>query len=391
VSFVTSPGSVAASLTELWSPRVVAEVEDAYVKVAKVHGSLAWHSHDHEDELFFVLKGRLRIEMDGLAVELGEGEMYVVSKGVRHNPVADEECHLLLIERKSTRHTGNVTTEKTRSLAEQLRPIAGTGTFSGPTPTRRTNRARHVGIVAVSAEGAALCYRTICAESAPILGPHDHPQVTMHTHPLAEYMAHVEADRWHDAAGLLLSSADVLVRAGAELLICPDNTLHQALDLVRDSTRVPWLHIAEEVAAVARARGFRKLGVLGTRYLMEGPVYRTTLAAAGIEHEIPDAADRERINAIIFNDLVYGRFEDASRRYFRTVIEALGARGCNAVVLGCTEIPLLITDADSPLPAIDSTRTLARAAIREAMFGKFGSVSDPEGSRVELWQPPDGQ
>jgi aspartate racemase len=224
-----------------------------------------------------------------------------------------------------------------------------------------------VGIVAVSAEGAALCYRIICAESAPILGPHDHPQVTMHTYPLAEYMAHVEADRWHDAAGLLLSSADVLVRAGAELLICPDNTLHQALDLVRDRTPVPWLHIADEVAAVALARGFKRLGVLGTRYLMEGPVYRKTLVAAGIGHEIPEADDRERINAIIFDELVYGRLEDNSRGYFRTVIEALGARGCDAVVLGCTEIPLLIPGEDAPLPAIDSTRTLARAAIREAI------------------------
>jgi aspartate racemase len=248
-----------------------------------------------------------------------------------------------------------------------------------------------VGVVAVSAEGAALCYRTICAESAAILGPHDHPQVTMHTYPLAEYMAHVEADRWQEAGELLLSSADVLVRAGAELLICPDNTLHQALDLVRDRTPAPWLHIAEEVAAVALARGFKRLGVLGTRYLMEGPVYRKTLVAAGVGHEIPEADDRERINAIIFNELVYGRFEDSSRRYFRTVIEALGARGCDAVVLGCTEIPLLITDADSPLPAIDSTRTLARAAIREAMFGKFGWVLDPEGNRVELSQPPEGQ
>ena len=228
------------------------------------------------------------------------------------------------------------------------------------------NRARHVGIVAVSAEGAALCYRTICAESVAILGPHDHPQVTMHTYPLAEYMEPVEAGRWQEAGALLLASADVLARAGAELLICPDNTLHQALDLVRDRTPVRWLHIAEEVAAVALARGFRRLGVLGTRYLMEGPVYREKLAAGGIACEIPEAADRERINAIIFDELVYGRLEEASRRYFRTVIEALDARGCDAVVLGCTEIPLLITDADSPLPVIDSTRTLARAAIREA-------------------------
>jgi len=225
---------------------------------------------------------------------------------------------------------------------------------------------RHIGIVAVSAEGAALCYRTICAESAATLGAHDHPQVTMHTYPLAEYMAHVEASRWHEAGELLLSSANVLVRAGAELLICPDNTLHQALDLVRERTPAPWLHIVEEVAAVAVARGFKRLGVLGTQYLMEGPVYRDKLAASGIGCEIPDAADRERINAIIFHELVYGRLEETARSYFRGMIAALGARGCDAVILGCTEIPLLITEADSPLPVIDSTRTLARAAIREA-------------------------
>ena len=118
-----SPGKVAAALTELWSPRVVGEVDGAYIKVAKVQGSLTWHSHDHEDELFLVLKGRLRIEMEADTVELGEGEMFVVPKGVRHNPVAEEECQLLLIERKSTLHTGTVATERTRTLAEQLRPV----------------------------------------------------------------------------------------------------------------------------------------------------------------------------------------------------------------------------------------------------------------------------
>ena len=118
-----SPAAVAAALTEFWSPRVVAEVDDAYVKVARVQGTLAWHSHDAEDELFLVLKGRLRIEMAAGDVELGPGELFVVPKGVRHNPVADEECHLMLIERKSTKHTGDVVTEKTRSLDEQLRPV----------------------------------------------------------------------------------------------------------------------------------------------------------------------------------------------------------------------------------------------------------------------------
>jgi len=119
----TTPKQAAAKLTEFWSPRVIAEVDDAYVKVAKVKGALAWHSHENEDELFFILKGRLRMEMEQATVELKEGEMFVVPKGVRHNPVADEECHILLIERKSTLHTGDVMTEKTRSIAEQLRPL----------------------------------------------------------------------------------------------------------------------------------------------------------------------------------------------------------------------------------------------------------------------------
>lgn len=229
--------------------------------------------------------------------------------------------------------------------------------------------AKHIGIVAVSAEGAALCYRTICAEGSAFLGPHCHPQVSMHTYPLSQYMEHVHAGRWEDAGRLLLRSAQLLVDAGAEILICPDNTLHQGLDLVRAQSPAPWLHIAEEVAAVAAARRFTRLGILGTRYLMEGPVYRSLLPRLGLACEVPDAARRERINAIIFGELVYGRFGDAPREYFRQVIAELGERGCDAVVLGCTEIPLLVSEADSPLPSLDSTRLLARAALREATRG----------------------
>jgi aspartate racemase len=225
---------------------------------------------------------------------------------------------------------------------------------------------KHIGIAAVSAEGAALCYRTICAEGAAVLGPHSHPETTLHTYPLAEYMRHADAGRWDDAARLLLASAAKLVGAGAEILICPDNTLHQALDLVRDESPAPWLHIAEEVAAVASARGMECLGILGTRYLMEGPVYPSKLSREGIRHVIPGAAERQRIDEIIFDELVYGRLEDRSRRYFREVIRELRGRGCDAVVLGCTEIPLLISEGDSELPVLDSTRILARAALREA-------------------------
>ena len=123
MSNITSPKEIAASLTEYWSPRVIAELDDSYVKVAKVNGSLAWHSHENEDELFHILKGKLRIEMEDRTVELAEGDMFVVPKGVRHNPVAEQECHIMLIERKSTLHTGDVATEKTRSLDDQLRPV----------------------------------------------------------------------------------------------------------------------------------------------------------------------------------------------------------------------------------------------------------------------------
>jgi mannose-6-phosphate isomerase-like protein (cupin superfamily) len=120
---VVSPAAVAAGLTELWSPRVVAELDDSYVKVAKVQGTLAWHSHDDEDELFYILKGKLTIEMEDRTVVLGQGDTFVVPKGVRHNPVAEHECHIMLIERKSTLHTGSEVTEKTRSVADQLRPV----------------------------------------------------------------------------------------------------------------------------------------------------------------------------------------------------------------------------------------------------------------------------
>jgi aspartate racemase len=226
---------------------------------------------------------------------------------------------------------------------------------------------RHIGIVGVSAEGAALCYRTVCTEGAALLGRHAHPEVTMHTYPLADYMCHIDAGRWDEVAAMLLSSVDKLRRAGADLLICPDNTAHQGIDLVRDRSPLPWLHIAEEVADAAAERGFRRLLLLGTRYLMEGPVYPAKLRARGIECETPPADERERINAVIFDELVYGRFESPARAFFGEVIAKGGRRGLEAAVLGCTEIPLLVTREDSPLPILDSTRILARAALREAV------------------------
>jgi aspartate racemase len=235
--------------------------------------------------------------------------------------------------------------------------------------------AKHIGIVAVSAEGAALCYRTICVEGASVLGRHAHPEVTVHTYPLSEYMRPIDAGRWDEAGCLLLASAKKLAAVGADFLICPDNTLHQAIDEIRAESPLPWLHIAEVVASEAVRRGYRRLGVLGTRYLMEGPVYATKLAAQGLDYTIPEPECRRRISQIIFDELVYGRFEEPARSYFKAVIAQLKEQGCDAVVLGCTEIPLLISEANSPLPLLDSTRLLARAALRAATDAEASSPS----------------
>ena len=226
---------------------------------------------------------------------------------------------------------------------------------------------QHIGIVAVSAEGAALCYRTICLEGAVALGPHMHPEISMHNFSLASYQSLIDCDDWQAVGDLMLESAARLVRAGAQLLICPDNTVHQGLDLVRERATAPWLHIAEEVSNEARQRGFKRVGILGTRFLMEGPVYPSKLAGAGIDCHIPDADQRARINQIIYDELVYARFIAASRAYFQDVIRGLAQDGCDSVALACTEIPLLISDADSELPILDSTRLLARAALRQAI------------------------
>jgi aspartate racemase len=225
----------------------------------------------------------------------------------------------------------------------------------------------HIGIVACSAEGAALCYRTICIEGAQFLGAHDHPEVSMHTYPLARYMAPIYRGDWQGVADLMLSAAGKLAKAGADFLICPDNTIHQALPLLEDRSPLPWLHIAEVVAGEAVDRGFRCLGLTGTRWLVESDIYPDKLAPRGIRFVRPDATEREEINRIIMEELVYGVFRPQAVAYFQQTIDRLRAAGCDAVVLGCTEIPLIMSDANSPLPTLDSTRLLARAALRHAL------------------------
>lgn len=227
--------------------------------------------------------------------------------------------------------------------------------------------AKHIGIVACSAEGAALCYRTICMEAPALMGEHDHPEISMHTHPLAAYMDRIRAGDWDGVGELMLSSARKLAGAGAEFAICPDNTIHQAFAQATARSPIPWLHIAEAVADAAVARGFRTLAVLGTKYLMSGPVYPAVLGSRDIECRIPDEAERKRIDAIIFKELVNGIFLEYSRRYFNSVIQKLKDQGCDAVVLGCTEIPLLVDANGCPLPVLDSTRLLARAALRRSL------------------------
>lgn len=227
--------------------------------------------------------------------------------------------------------------------------------------------ARHIGIVACSAEGAALCYRTICLEALNIMGEHNHPEITMNSIPMARHMEFILDDDWEGVAELMLESAHRVASAGAAFAICPDNTCHQAFPYLIPKSPIPWVHIAETVADEAGRRGFKRLAILGTRYLMEGPVYREALSKQGISSETPDAPAREKINTIIFKELVNGLFPEESRLYFNEVMTELKGLGCDAAVLGCTEIPLIVRPDDAPLPTLDSTRLLARAALHRAI------------------------
>ncbi len=223
---------------------------------------------------------------------------------------------------------------------------------------------KHVGIVACSAEGAALCYRTFCIEAESAMGAAwRHPEVSMHTHSLGEYMEGIVSGDWEKVAVLMLDSARKLAAGGAELLICPDNTIHQAMPHVLPRTPLPWLHIAAAVADHAETQEWRRLGLLGTRYLMEGPVYPSVLEPRGLDVMVPGPDERREIDRIIFEELVRGRFADTARRRFNQIMAELKRRGAEAVILGCTEIPLLVRPDESPLPVLDSTRLLARAAI----------------------------
>jgi len=227
--------------------------------------------------------------------------------------------------------------------------------------------AKHIGIVACSAEGAALCYKTICIEAQEKLFKYWHPEITIHTPPFSDYMQHIWEGNWVKVADLMIKSTKIVATAGADFAICPDNTIHQAYDLVMPKSPIPWLHIAEIVGQEAKKQKFKHLGILGTKYLMNSPVYPDALKKFRITCEIPEESDQDKIDRIIFEELVNGVFSEESRLYFNKVVQKLAKNGCHAVVLGCTEIPLLVNPKDCPLPTLDSTRLLARAAIKKAL------------------------
>jgi aspartate racemase len=227
--------------------------------------------------------------------------------------------------------------------------------------------AKHIGIVAVSYEGAALCYQSICAEAASVMGEHHHPQITMHSFPLADYLRFVSKLDWEGAARLLLESVEKVARAGAEFAICPANTAHEAFALMTPRSPIPWLHIVEVVADAAASLGLSKLGILGTKFLMEGKVYREVLSGSGIAAVIPEADERQRINTLIFDELVKGILKNSTREYFRGVVAVLATVGCDGVVMACTEIPLILRPEDVEVPLLDSTRLLASAALKESL------------------------
>jgi aspartate racemase len=225
----------------------------------------------------------------------------------------------------------------------------------------------HLGILAHSAEGAALCFRALCQQGFARLGPHQHPDVTLDCIALARSMPAWDQGDHRSIRATLATSVQRLAAAGADYFVCPDNTAHMALEEPGADLALPGLHIAEVVADQAAAGGHRRVGVLGTRYLMDGPVYPRALAARGIAADVPGGEDRRVVHRIIFEELVNGVITEGSRREYVGVIERLASRGCDAVALVCTEIPLLVPPEASPLPTLDSTRLLAQAALEVAV------------------------
>jgi aspartate racemase len=226
---------------------------------------------------------------------------------------------------------------------------------------------KHIGILAHSFEGATLCFRTACLEGVERLGAHMHPEITMTCSPMAPVLDAWERGDNAELRPFFVADAAKLAAAGADFFVLPDNTAHIALESEGEPFPLPGLHIGEVVAEEAQKRGFRKVGILGTKYTMTGPVYPGALGRRGMDYAVPDAADRKVVDDIIFGELCLGVFTDEARRAYLRIIEKLANEGCDSVALVCTEIPLLITADVSPLPILDSTRLLAKAAVQVAV------------------------
>ena len=226
---------------------------------------------------------------------------------------------------------------------------------------------KHIGIVACSAEGAALCYRTIAQAAEQYVGEYNHPKVTLHSIPMAAWMPALDAADYKQVGDLMLESARVVAQAGADFAICPDNSCHLSWNYFIDRSPIPWLHIGEVVATEAQRHKWRRAGLLGTRFTMTGPMYRDVFGSRSMEALPPSVEDQEIVDSVIWKELVRGEFPESSRLRYNEVIARLKIQGCDCVILGCTEIPLLVRADDCPLPVLDSTRLLAEAAVRHAI------------------------
>ena len=229
---------------------------------------------------------------------------------------------------------------------------------------------KHIGILGHSAEGAALCFLEAAHAGEERLGEHNHPDITLDIVAMGEAMALWERNDFAGVREILARSCARLAKAGADFFVCPDNTAHLALEHDGAPLALPGLHIADIVAQTAKARGHRRIGLLGTKWTMDGTTYAGAFARAGIDYRVPPPDQRADMNAIIFDELVRGKFLDSSRACVVAMIEGLKREGCDAVALSCTEIPLLISQDVSPLPILDSTRLLARAAVEVALGEK---------------------
>lgn len=225
----------------------------------------------------------------------------------------------------------------------------------------------HIGILAHSADGAALCYLEMVREGARRLGPHEHPEITLSILPMGPTLTAYDAGDLAAVKAHLAHTAQRLADAGCDFFVCPDNTAHIAFESPGAALPLPGLHIAEIVAQRAKADGRRCVGLLGTRWTMDGPVYPGAFARAGLDMRVPSPGDRKIVDDIIFEELCQGVISDAARAEYVRIIDGLKRAGCDAVALSCTEIPLLVTPDVSPLPTLDSTRLLARAAVGVAM------------------------